>query len=238
MEKRAVITVDGLAGAGKTALAQMLAERIGFVHLKSGLLYRAVGFLALKERVDFNDASALVALLKGHSVQLAIDPKGGSIILIDGRDVGGDLFQPEVSEAGSLAASQPEVRTALIPAQRQAFPGRGLVAEGRDQGTVIFPDAALKFFVHAEVGIRVQRRMMQLYGADDALSTEMFNSLKKEMEIEIIARDRRDSERAVAPTVPAPDAILIDNSSRTLTQVVQSMYDLAASRGLVRGSFP
>jgi CMP/dCMP kinase len=231
--ERTVITVDGLAGAGKTALAQALAQRLGFAHLKSGLLYRAVGFLALREAVNLHNEETLAGLIAGHNLELVLGEDASSRVLIDGEEVGARLHQPDVSEAASIAAVQPQVRAALVEAQRQAFAGHGLVAEGRDMGTIIFPDAALTFFVCADVDVRVARRLTQLYGSTHVISAERLNLLKREIEIEVIDRDRRDTERSLSPTKPADGAIMVDNSAQTLTQVVQSMYDSVASKGLV-----
>ncbi|NLF25817.1 MAG: cytidylate kinase, partial [Deltaproteobacteria bacterium] len=173
-------------------------------------------------------------LINAHTLELRLGEDGSSCILVDGSDPGPVLHKPEISEAASLAASLGEVRAALITAQREAFSEHGLVAEGRDQGTVIFPDAELKFFIKADVEVRVMRRMAQLYPNHADFDAERLNSLKKEMEIEVVERDRRDQERSVAPTLPASDAIIIDNSRQTLTQLLQNMYDSAASRGLVK----
>jgi len=224
---RAVITVDGLAGSGKSTLARLLAERLGFVHFSSGLFYRALGYLALAESRDAGNVEHALALLQHHAVELRME--GG--VLIDGALLGEELYRPRVSEATSIVASLEAVRAALVAKQRSVFPGRSLVAEGRDMGTVIFPDADLKFFIRADRAVRVKRRLSQL-GYEPSLDGVRVNCLKEDIEIEIDERDRRDSERSTAPTVAAADAIIVDNSSQTLTVVVQSMYDAVANKGL------
>lgn len=176
--------------------------------------------------------------LARHEVALSENGVGGTAAMLDGADVSSELFTPEVSQATSIAARHPQVRSYLIAAQRSAFPGRSLVAEGRDIGTVIFPDAPLKFFVQADEAIRVERRLSQLTGdavegGDRKLTARELEELKAKLSMEISERDRRDSERAASPTKPAENAILIDNSREPLTEVVDRMYDFAAKGGLL-----
>lgn len=227
-DERVVITVDGLAGSGKTTLARQLSERLGFIHFSSGLFYRSLGYLALAGGHDPADSDQALRLLERHTIEL----RAGGDVLIDGTPFAEQLYQPRVSEATSIVASLPELRAALVEKQRMVFPGRALVAEGRDMGTVIFPAADLKFFIHADREVRVKRRLAQL-GYEQTRDPFKLNSLKKDIEIEILERDERDSSRAAAPTVAAVDAIIVDNSSQTLTEVVQSMYDAVANRGLL-----
>ena len=229
--QRLVVTVDGLAGSGKTTISRMLAQRLSFAHLNSGLLYRAVAWLALRSSVDPNDGKALQALLGQHRLELRSDIQLSSRMWIDGADVTTQLHTPQVSEATSRAATRQEVRSSLVELQRGAFPGCSLVAEGRDMGTVIFPNAQMKFFIEASEEVRIQRRIAQL--ASPGASLEQANRLKNEMKIEIAERDKRDAERALAPVRAAPDAVIVDNSSQTLTQVLDSMYDALRKKGYV-----
>lgn len=233
MEKRVVITVDGLAGTGKTTLSKKLAERLGYRHFSSGILYRAVGAIALRAGYDLQDSLAVGKILKEHTLELIGVKEYGSQIVVDGQPVGSDtLYGPEVSEATSIIAQLEQIRADLIAVQREVFPGENLVAEGRDMGTTIFPDAPLKFFVTIQEEVAIERRLTQIVAARGNISESELKSLKERMKIEISERDARDRARKVSPTLPAEDAIVIDNSSETLTRVVQNMYDAASERGL------
>ena len=227
MNKRKVITVDGLAGSGKTSLSHALAQRLGFAHLNSGLLYRAIGLICIRCKLDTDNQDAIVLELNRHKIEL-----GEAKLFVDSMDETEACRDPKVSEATSTVSALPKVRNYLIQMQREVYPGKDLVAEGRDMGTVVFPEAPLKFFIKADPRIRVARRLRQLSDAagQDAKKLEL---LKKTMEQEIIERDKRDTERAVSPTVPATDAIVIDNSAQSLTETVQTMYALASQRGLI-----
>jgi cytidylate kinase len=212
---RTVITVDGLAGSGKTSLSRALARSIGFAHLNSGLLYRGVGWLCLKSGIDLDNEREVELVLKSHTVVL----RGEGELLVDGIERASELTAPEVSEATSKTSRFPVVRAFLLAAQREAFPGKGLVAEGRDMGTVVFPDAPIKFFVTASVEVRVQRRLAQLQAATGTVIDEA--AIRRE----IIERDDRDTHRAVSPTRGAPDAIGVDNSEKSMEAIVASMAD-------------
>lgn len=226
-EKRTVITVDGLAGSGKTTLSREFAGKIGFLHLNSGLLYRAAAAAINSAKIVPTSQADVEGFLKGHSFGLRLIAGGVAEVTMDDVAVSGDLQRPEISETASLISQFKGVRDALRDAQRDAFPGKPLVAEGRDMGTVIFPDADLKLFVEVDQVIRVKRRLSQLgvqSGDKDVEAT---------IRQEIIERDIRDAERAIAPTKPAADAVIIDNSSRSLTEVLDAMYDAALERGLI-----
>lgn len=231
---RYVVSVDGLAGSGKTTLAKLLAKRLKFIHFSSGLLYRAVGYLALREKVDVGSEKKLCNLVKKHSIRLVVRA-GSSRVLIDGRDLTRYLHTPEVSEATSKSSTHRKVRALLCDAQREAFHPANLVAEGRDMGTVIFPDATLKFFIVANQKVRVERRIKQLDEGKGTVgkAARVDNLLKQKIKIEITERDSRDSKRKVAPTKPARDAIIIDNSRESLTKVLKSMYDAVAKKGIL-----
>lgn len=233
MATRRVITVDGNAGSGKTTLARALAKRIGYIHFSSGLLYRGAAFLCLSEGVLPTDFHAVIALIRDHVIEIRAGSEQESRLYVDGGDVTDKVAAPEVSEATSLLSTYQEVREALTGAQRTAFQNQNIVAEGRDMGTVIFPGADLKFFVSADEGVRVRRRIEQFLRMNPGLDEATLNQLKEKMKIEIIERDLRDSSRLYAPTRAAPDALLIDNSARSLTEVVDYMYDVVSKKGLL-----
>jgi cytidylate kinase len=231
---RIVVAVDGLAGSGKTTLARLLAERCGFAHLNSGQLYRAVALITLREKISGDDERALVAAIRAHRIELRAEGESGKArIYIDGRDESANVAHPEVSEMTSITSRHPAVRAELVAAQRGAFPGRSIVAEGRDMGTVIFPEAPAKFFITADQAVRVERRVQQLYGDRARLTPAELKSLNQKIQIEIIERDQRDEHRSVSPTKAAQDAIAIDNTRDPLTVVLQRMYDILSSRGLL-----
>ncbi len=233
MTARTVITVDGLAGTGKTTLSRLLAQKLGFIHFSTGLLYRVVGYLALKHNIDAEDGGQLAQLLSQNQIRLESDGLSARV-LVNGQDISPQLHSPRVSEATSKIARHAEVRNALIDVQRSAFGDLPLVAEGRDMGTVIFPEAKVKFFVQASEDVRVARRLAQL--KQDAGGNERcdFKDLESQMRIEILERDQRDASRELAPTCAAQDAIIIDNSSETLTQVVENMYAAVSQAGVLK----
>lgn len=232
MPERTVVTIDGLAGSGKTTISELLAKKLGYAHLNSGLLYRGIAWLALSRGLDLSDANAIAGLATTHTIDLDLDAELTSRLVIDGQRLRAEVYTEAVSEATSIVASHGAVRSALIDSQRRAFPSHNLVAEGRDMGTVIFPDAPLKFFVSTALPTRVQRRLAQIIKGRPGLSADETMALEKQVEIDLEARDKRDSTRLVAPTKPAEDAIMIDNSSLPLLQVIQNMYDIVAERGV------
>jgi cytidylate kinase len=219
MPSRTVITIDGLAASGKSTLARELAKKLGFAYLPSGLLYRAVAYLALQHNVSAADESSIVALLSQHQLQL-IQKAEDALVLIDGADCSDQLQGAQVTEITSQIAVLGKLRAALSSLQREAFGCSPLVAEGRDMGTVIFPDAQLKFFVTAALRTRAERRASQQA------------AVIEEVERALLERDRRDQVRELSPTVAAQDAVLVDNSGQPLTAVLDGMYHLALRRGL------
>ena len=236
---RFVITIDGPSGSGKSTLAQMLAQKLGWSHLNSGLLYRAAAFLAVNNKIPLTDGPAVAALVSRSDILLRKGHDGKGKVLINGEVGGDELRTPEISEATSIIGALPEVRAALKKAQRGALPNSNLVAEGRDMGTVIFSDAELKFYINVDENVRIDRRVKQLQTeaekAGRRLTPEALKSLKEKMKIEVLDRDRRDQEREVAPLKPAPDAVIVDNTAQTLTETLETLYSHAQQRGLVQG---
>jgi cytidylate kinase len=214
---RRVITVDGVGASGKSALARLLAERLGFAHLNSGLLYRAAGYLVSQARIAPEDNVAVGELLTHHTIELKYDRTTGNQVFIDGVVRESEIQSQEVAKVASLVAKLPSVREHFVELQRTAFAPAGVVAEGRDMGTVIFPAADPKFFINADLRIRAERRRAQLISKGENANVETIES-------ELARRDYEDAHRALAPMKPAEGAIIIDNSTGTLDEVVEKMY--------------
>lgn len=231
-KKRKVITIDGLAATGKSSIARELSLRTGFAHFSSGLIYRLLGYAAISHNIDVTDESAVLRSLESEKFEIRLTPAGENTAFLNGEDVTSALATPEVSNTSSLVSAFPSVRALLVRFQREIFPDRDLIAEGRDMGSVIFPEADLKFFIKVDPKIRVERRLKQLQMGRNFASAEL-NSLIKKMELEIFERDRRDQERPVSPTVPPDGAIIIDNGGGSLTEVVERMYDFVSKKKLL-----
>jgi cytidylate kinase len=219
-----VIAVDGPSGTGKGTLCLRLAAQLGWHFLDSGVLYRLVGFLALKRGVALDDAASLAPLAAGLPVEfrpLADDLE----IRLEGEDVTRAVRTEHIGDAASRVAACPPVRQALLARQRSMREAPGLVADGRDMGTVVFPDAPLKIFLTATAETRAERRYKQLKGKGNDVS---FAALLED----IRARDERDATRAIAPLVPAPDAEILDTTLLGIAEVKDRVMHLVRQRGL------
>jgi cytidylate kinase len=214
---RRIITVDGVGASGKSALARLLAERLGFAHLNSGLLYRAAGYLVAQAGISADDNSGVGELLRRHSIELKYDRTTGNQVFIDGVLRDGEIQSQEVSKIASHIAKLPSVREHFVAVQRGAFAPAGVVAEGRDMGTVIFPDASPKFFIDADLRVRAERRRSQLLEKGEVVDLEA-------IEQALARRDYEDANRTLAPMKPAEGAVLIDNSLGSLEENVEKMY--------------
>jgi CMP/dCMP kinase len=203
-----VITIDGPSGTGKGTIAERLAALLGWHVLDTGALYRCVGLAAVQRAVPLDDDAALGALAQGLGIRFA-----DTRVLLDDRDVSSDIRTAAAGEHASRVAASPAVRQALWRLQRDAVRPPGLIADGRDMGTVVFPEAVLKLYLDASPGVRAERRYNQLKekGMDANL-----RDLARDLE----ERDRRDRERAVSPSVPAADAVVIDTSNLGIDAVL------------------
>jgi cytidylate kinase len=208
-----VITVDGPSGSGKGTISQLLAARLGWNFLDSGALYRALGLAAQARGIGLDAETALAAL--AGQLELRFE---GERILLDGRDVGDELRTETCGNAASKVAALPAVRAALLDWQRDQARAPGLVADGRDMGSVVFPHAPLKLFLTASAEERAQRRYKQLKGKGFDVS---LSSLVEEIE----ERDRRDRSRRVAPLRPAADAIELDSTGLSIQEVFDRVLD-------------
>lgn len=216
-----VIAIDGPTASGKGTLAARVAAALGWHYLDSGAIYRLLALAALKRGIALEDESALAGLA------LALDARfAGESVLLDGEDVSLELRREETGNAASRLAVLPAVRAALL-ARQQAFRANpGLVADGRDMGSVVFPDAALKIFLTASAEARAQRRYKQLI--EKGLPANI-DSLQQDIQ----ARDARDQSRVVAPLKPCEDAVVIDSTVLSIEEVCRQILALAAARGLV-----
>ena len=215
--KAPVITVDGPGGSGKGTIAMRLAEKLGWHFLDSGALYRLVAVAAMDRGIEANQETALGQVAESLDVDFGISSEG-MVILLDGNYITGRLRSESVSVFSSEIAVFPLVRAALVQRQRAFRKLPGLVADGRDMGTVIFSDAILKIFLTASAEARAKRRYKQLKEKGENVNlSRLFRDIKK--------RDERDSSRAVAPLKPAEDAQIIDSTELNIEEVLQEIYD-------------
>lgn len=215
-----VVAIDGPAGAGKSTAARRLARTLGYTYIDSGAMYRAVGLAAHRRGLDADDTDAIALLAEGVTLVPGAD---GARVLLDGVDVTGELRGPEVGAWASRVAAQPVVRARLLDRQRALAAVGGVVMDGRDIGTVVFPGADCKFYLTASTDERARRRH-----AEDSARGVAGELAATRAELE--ARDRRDRERAIAPLRPADDAITIDTSTLTPDEVVARMLETVRAR--------
>ena len=210
-----VIAIDGPSGAGKSTIARILAERLGYIQIDTGAMYRAAALLLSLADVDLEELSAVEAFCQKLDIKLELN-SGRQVVFANGIDVTDKIRSPEMSLLTSKTASLKPVREALLKAQQQMGSRGGVVLEGRDIGTVVFPDAEIKFYLSASVEERARRRCEEMLSKGESVSLA-------ETVIDVEKRDLQDSERDIAPLRQAEDALLIDSSRLSIDQVVNSM---------------
>jgi len=211
-----IIAIDGPAGAGKSTIASRLARKLGYVNLESGAMYRALALKAIEWDVSLDDEAALRKL--AERARITLEPAlGGNRVLLDGKDVSMRIRERDVTEAASRASVHPAVREWMVARQQEMGKNGGVVMEGRDIGTQVFPHADLKVFLDADPVVREQRRLDQ---------QKIKGPSAQSMAAELRERDRRDRSRAVSPLVPAEDAVIIDSTNLSEDEVLRQIEEL------------
>jgi cytidylate kinase len=216
-----VIALDGPSGAGKSSAGKALAVRLGYVYIDTGAMYRALALKALRHGLDLGAAGPLAALLRDSEIELLAGDAGR--VRLDGVDVSAAIRTPEVSAAASQVSVHPEIRREMVARQRVLGEQGGIVMDGRDIGTKVFPDAELKFYVDADPSMRASRRHAELTEAGARLSLE-------EVERDLRERDRADTSRVESPLTRAEDAVLVDTTALTPEGVIEALVEVFDGR--------
>ena len=218
--RKLIIAIDGPAGVGKSTIASRLARKLGYVNLESGAMYRALALRAIEWDVSFEDEGALLKLAQDSLIKLE-STIGGNRVLLNGKDISARIRERDVTEAASRVSVHPQVREWMVARQREMGIGGGVVMEGRDIGTKVFPDADLKIFLDADPVIREQRRLDQ---------QRVKGAPAETMAAELRERDRRDRTRAASPLVAAEDAVLVDSTKMSEAEVLNRVEELVEQR--------
>jgi cytidylate kinase len=222
-----IVAIDGPAGSGKSTVAKALAARDGLTYLDTGAMYRAIAWGCLSRGVDISDGDAVSDVARSSDVVLEPTAQG-TVVLLDGVDVTPQIRTPEVDASVSAVAAIPAVREVLVGAQRAMGADKDVVAEGRDIGTVVFPDAEVKVFLTADVSARARRRAVQREGGDESQGRHADVSEAEEADVasELRRRDELDSSRAASPLVPAEDAVRLDSTDLSVDGVCERIESL------------
>jgi cytidylate kinase len=215
MTKKCIITIDGPAGAGKSTISLLLAKKLGFLYLDTGAMYRAVALSALRKGIGFSDGAALHEMCRDIDINFR-STGDNHRVYIGAEDISDEIRRPEIDMLSSKISAIKEVRDAMTGLQRRIVRKGGVVAEGRDMGTVVFPDADYKFFLTASAEIRAGRRYKERLGRGEHISME-------QVETEIGKRDEQDKTRIIAPLRPALDAMIIDTTALGIDEVVEEV---------------
>ncbi len=221
-EKDEIITIDGPSGSGKSTISRELARRLHYTYLDTGAMYRAVGLLALRRNIALDDEKGISSLLSNFDLQL-LPGKHDTRVLLDQQDVSEAIRTPEMGMAASRVSALPVVREKLTLLQQQLGSRGRVVAEGRDTGTVVFPQAGYKFYLDASAEERARRRCKQLHEKGQDVN-------EKEILTQLIRRDQDDSSRTIAPLKAAPDAVIINSSRMTIVEVLDFMLEQLAKK--------
>lgn len=219
MAQAPAITIDGPSGTGKSTIAQKIADTLGFTYLDSGSLYRALGWLVVQSHIDINNQDALQQGIESAKIVL----KQGGRVFCDGQDISDAIRAEGIGMMASKVSAIPLVRKHLLQLQRDQRQPPGLITDGRDMGTVVFPDAEVKFFLTASAHVRAERRYNQL-------KAKGISGNLREIEEELNIRDQQDSERSISPLKPADDALIIDTSDMGFEQVFSDVLNHIRSR--------